>query len=127
MKIEVVLTEAEIVQELAEAVEGRDLPEKFFYWSPVSVRAWLALAAEATFHDVRQCWKQLAARSAWLLEPFGSAIPVISFGAGDGSTDRLLLDPVRQSGREQKFVGMCSVRAQDQGDGGDGKLGGQHG
>jgi len=55
MKIEVVLTEAEIVQELAEAVEGRDLPEKFFYWSPVSVRAWLALAAGAPFHDVRQC------------------------------------------------------------------------
>src|SRR5580658_843956 len=103
MKIEVVLTEAEIVQELAEAVEGRDLPEKFFYWSPVSVRAWLALAAESPFLDVRQCWKQLAARSAWLLEPFVGAIPVISFGAGDGSTDRLLLDPVRQSGREQKY------------------------
>ena len=111
MKIEVVLTEAEIVQELAEAVEGRDLPEKFFYWSPVSVRAWLALAAGAPFHDVRQCWKQLAARSTWLLEPFSGAIPVISFGAGDGSTDRLLLDPVHQSGREQKYYPVDASQA----------------
>ena len=46
MKIEVVLTEAEIVQELTEAVEARDLPEKFFYWSPLAVRAWLARAAD---------------------------------------------------------------------------------
>ena len=111
MKIEVVLTEAEIVQELCEAVEGRDLPEKFFYWSPVSVRAWLALAADAGLHDVRQCWKQLAARSTWLLEPFGGVIPVISFGAGDGSTDRLLLDPVRQSGREQRYYPVDASQA----------------
>jgi uncharacterized SAM-dependent methyltransferase len=111
MKIEVVLTEAEIVQELAEAVEGRDLPEKFFYWSPVSVRAWLALAADSAVHDVRQCWKELASRSAWLLEPFSGAIPVISFGAGDGATDRLLLDPVRQSGREQKYYPVDASQA----------------
>jgi hypothetical protein len=111
MKIEVVLTEAEIVQELAEAVEGRDLSEKFFYWSPMAVRAWLALAAEAPFHDVRQCWKQLATRSAWLLEPFSGPVPVISLGAGDGSTDRLLLDPVRQSGREQKYYPVDASQA----------------
>ncbi len=111
MKIEVVLTEAEIVQELAEAVEGRDLPEKFFYWSPISVRAWLALAAEPGFHDMRQCWKHLASRSAWLLEPFRGAVPVISLGAGEGSVDRLLLDPVRQSGREQKYFPVDASQA----------------
>ena len=38
MKIEVVLTEAEIIQELTEAVEARDLPEKFFYWGPLRIR-----------------------------------------------------------------------------------------
>ena len=30
MKVEVVLTETDIAQELAEAIEARDLPEKFF-------------------------------------------------------------------------------------------------
>jgi uncharacterized SAM-dependent methyltransferase len=103
MKIEVVLTEAEIVQELTEAVEARDLPEKFFYWSPLAVRAWLARTADPAFGDLRRAWKELAAKSAGLLEPFADPISVISFGAGDGSTDRLLLDAVRQSGREQKY------------------------
>jgi uncharacterized SAM-dependent methyltransferase len=103
MKIEVVLTEAEIVQELAEAVEARDLPEKFFYWHPLSVRAWLALAADPAFDSVRHCWQQLAARATWLLTPFKESVPVISFGAGDGGTDRLLLEPINQSGRELKY------------------------
>lgn len=103
MRIEVVLTEAEIAQELTEAVEARDLPEKFFYWSPLPVRAWLARAADPAFVGLHLAWQQLAAKTAWLLEPFGTPIHAISFGAGDGSTDRLLLDAIRQSGREQKY------------------------
>lgn len=111
MKIEVVLTEAEIVQELGEAVLARDLPEKFFYWCPLSVRAWLALAADPAFTGFHRCWKQLAEKAAWLLEPFEESVPVISFGAGDGSTDRLLLDPIRQSGREQKYYPVDASQA----------------
>src|SRR5580700_4732526 len=103
MKIEVVLTEAEIVQELTEAVEARDLPEKFFYWSPLAVRAWLSRAADPGFAGLHRAWQQLAAKAAWLLEPFGPPIQVISFGAGDGATDRLLLEAIRLSGREQKY------------------------
>jgi uncharacterized SAM-dependent methyltransferase len=38
-----------------------------------------------------------------LLEPFAERLPVISFGAGDGSTDRLLLDVVQYAGRELKY------------------------
>ena len=34
MKVEIVLTEADIAQEFAEAMEARDLPGKFFYWFP---------------------------------------------------------------------------------------------
>ena len=40
MNIEVLLTEAEIADEFAESFEARDLPEKFFYWSNPSVKAW---------------------------------------------------------------------------------------
>jgi hypothetical protein len=111
MKIDVVLTEAEIVQELSEAVEARDLPEKFFYWSPLSVRAWLARAADPAFAGWRLCWKALAERSAWLLEPFDGVVPVISFGAGDGATDRVLLESVRESGREQKYFPVDASQA----------------
>jgi uncharacterized SAM-dependent methyltransferase len=111
MKIEVVLTEAEIVQELTEAVEARDLPEKFFYWSPPAVRAWLARVADPAFGDLRRAWKQFAGKAAALLELFPDPIPVISFGAGDGSTDRLLLDAIRQSGREQKYYPVDASQA----------------
>jgi len=62
------------------------------------------LAADRLSMTWRQCWKQLAARSVWLFGPFAGAIPVISFGAGDGSTDRLLLDPVRQSGPRAEIL-----------------------
>lgn len=103
MKIEVVLTEAEIVQELAEAVEARDLPEKFFYWSPLAVRAWLARAADPAFGGLRRCWKELAAKANWLLEPYKERLPVISLGAGDGATDRVLLDVIQYAGRELKY------------------------
>jgi len=44
MNIEVFLTEAEIAQEFTESIEARDLPEKFFYWFPRSVRAWLEMS-----------------------------------------------------------------------------------
>jgi uncharacterized SAM-dependent methyltransferase len=111
MKIEVVLTEAEIIQELTEAVEARDLPEKFFYWSPLAVRAWLARAADPTFGDLRRCWKELAAKTKWLLEPFAERLPVIGFGAGDGSTDRLLLDVVQYAGRELKYYPVDASQA----------------
>jgi uncharacterized SAM-dependent methyltransferase len=36
---------------------------------------------------------------------------VISFGAGDGSTDLLLLDAIRQSGREQKYYPVDASQA----------------
>ena len=40
MKVEVVLTEADIAQEFAEAIEARDLPEKFFFWFTRSAAEW---------------------------------------------------------------------------------------
>ena len=42
MKIEILLTETEIAQEFSESMEARDIPEKFFYWFPLSAQAWLA-------------------------------------------------------------------------------------
>jgi hypothetical protein len=103
MKIEVVLTEAEIVQELSEAIEARDLPEKFFYWGPLAVRTWLALSGDPIYDPLRQVWKDLAGHPASLLESFADMVATISFGAGDGSTDRVLLDAIAEAGRPQKY------------------------
>lgn len=102
MNIEVLLTEAEIAEEFAEAMEARDLPEKFFYWMPLSVRAWKDLSCE-TNESLRQTWEALASNAAELTKAFPERVPVISFGAGDGARDRILLKSLRNAGREVKY------------------------
>src|SRR5215470_829349 len=59
MKIEALLTEAEISQEFAEAMEARDIPEKFFYWHPLSVRSWLALSHDVAYESRLHSWNLL--------------------------------------------------------------------
>ena len=102
MNIEVLLTEAEIADEFAEAMEARDLPEKFFYWTPLSVRAWKDVAA-VSHESLRQTWDALALKAAELTKPFGKRVPVISFGAGDGSKDRVILKALHNAGPELKY------------------------
>jgi hypothetical protein len=102
MNIEVLLTEAEIADEFAEAMEARDLPEKFFYWTPLSVRAWKELS-QVTNESLQQTWDALAAKAVDLTKSFGSRVPVISFGAADGAKDRLILKALRDAGREVKY------------------------
>jgi hypothetical protein len=102
MNIEVLLTEAEIADEFAEAMEARDLPEKFFYWTPRSVRAWKEVATVSS-ESLRQTWDALALKAGDLTKPFGAKVPVISFGAGDGLKDRVVLKALHTAGREVKY------------------------
>jgi uncharacterized SAM-dependent methyltransferase len=104
MKIEVVLTEAEIAQEFIESMQARDLPEKFFYWLPRSIRAWCALAQESGYYvDLNRSWKQAIADVAEVVKPFGDTVPVISLGAGDGIKDRALMRAMREEDREPSY------------------------
>ncbi|MBZ5585073.1 MAG: L-histidine N(alpha)-methyltransferase [Acidobacteriia bacterium] len=104
MKVEVVLTEADIAQEFAEAIEARDLPEKFFFWFPRSAKQWITLAQEAELYGgLVQTWNQIAADSKPLAQHFGGRAPVISFGAGDGSRDRILISALKDAGCECQY------------------------
>src|SRR6266436_9018626 len=101
MKVEVVLTEADITQEFAEAIEARDLPEKFFFWFPRSAAEWAALTADAGLYGgLSKTWKELASNAGALARHFGGRVPVISFGAGDGARDRLLMTALKDAGCE---------------------------
>jgi uncharacterized SAM-dependent methyltransferase len=102
MNIEVLLTETEIADEFAESIEARDLPEKFFYWTPLSIQAWKALSARSE-EALRETWEGLAAKAADLTRTFPGTIPVISFGAGEGLRDRELLKALKVAGREAKY------------------------
>src|SRR6516164_2667173 len=99
MKVEVVLTESDIAQEFVEAIEARDLPEKFFFWFPRSAAEWAALAADpALYGGLRNTWKEIAAEAPALAAAFPGRVPMISFGAGDGARDRLLMEAFRNGG-----------------------------
>jgi uncharacterized SAM-dependent methyltransferase len=102
MNIEVFLTEAEIAQEFVESIEARDLPEKFFYWFPRSVRAWLELSQNSITAGLRQCWEGLGA-SALKLATGNGGVSVISLGAGDGAKDRMLIQLLEPARRAVKY------------------------
>jgi len=104
MNIEVFLTEAEIAQEFAESVEARDLPEKFFYWFPRSVRAWLELTQNSVAAGLRRAWENLSTdRPPSVAGDGGSPVSIISFGSGDGLKDRLLIKSLEHSGAAVKY------------------------
>ena len=112
MKVEVVLTEADIAQEFAEAMEARDLPEKFFFWSPQSALAWKALSQDsALFGGLTETWRTLGRGASKLAAGFSSRIPVISFGAGDGERDRILMEALKDAGRECLYFPVDASQA----------------
>ena len=99
MKVEVVLTEADIAQEFAEAIEARDLPEKFFFWFTRSAAEWAALGEHAELYGgLWETWKAIAATAPELAKHFGGRVPVISFGSGNGARDRLLMGALKDAG-----------------------------
>jgi uncharacterized SAM-dependent methyltransferase len=101
MKVEVVLTEADIAHEFVEAVEARDVPEKFFFWYPRSAAEWGALSSHAELYGgLQETWKQISADAGDLAKHFGVKVPVISFGAGDGSRDCSLMASLKDTGAE---------------------------
>ena len=97
MKIEVVLTEADIAQEFTEAVQARDVPEKFFFWSPHSARAWQSLSNDPILYGgLAATWGSLTGEARGLARSFSDRVPVISFGAGDGARRRSLPNQAQQ-------------------------------
>ena len=91
MKIEALLTEAEISEEFAEAMEARDIPEKFFYWHPLCVRAWQALSQDVAYESRLHSWNLLIDDAEKISSHLDSIVAVISLGAGAGSQDVALL------------------------------------
>lgn len=112
MKIEVVLTEAEIAQEFIESMQARDLPEKFFYWLPRSVRAWKALTQESGyFVDLNRSWKQVIAKAPELARQLGKSLAIISYGAGDGIKDRAIIRALRDAEFEPRYFPVDASQA----------------
>jgi uncharacterized SAM-dependent methyltransferase len=112
MKVEVVLTETDIAQEFAEAIEARDLPEKFFYWFPRSATEWATLAGDPELYGgLSEAWGAIGADASRIAGEFGRRLPVISFGAGDGRRDCRLIAALKDCGAECVYYPVDASQA----------------
>ncbi|MBI1786263.1 MAG: L-histidine N(alpha)-methyltransferase [Acidobacteria bacterium] len=111
MKIEVLLTETEICQEFSEALEARDLPEKFFYWSPLSVDAWLAVSRDVAYESHLHSWNLLVGDIEKIAGRYESAVAVVSLGAGDGGKDVLLLKALDKASLDVEYFPVDASQA----------------
>ncbi len=73
--IQVLLTEAALADGFLESFRTRRLDEKFFYWFPLSVRAWLALCSDGAYRNFVRS-RSLIARSAPDLARYTPAGPL---------------------------------------------------
>ncbi|HEX9823173.1 MAG TPA: L-histidine N(alpha)-methyltransferase [Actinomycetota bacterium] len=86
------LTEKDLAAEFLAALAARLLPEKFFYWFPLSVRAWLDLCSDGDYRNYVRS-RSLIATSAPELAAIAPSGPleVLSLGSGQGDKDAILL------------------------------------
>lgn len=100
--VQSLLTETDIAADFSASFAARQLAEKFFYWFPLSVRAWLALCSDGAYRNYVRS-KSLIAQSADELVRYTPAglLEVLSLGAGQGDKDLLLLQALqrRREGR----------------------------
>src|SRR6266852_5142260 len=82
------LTEKELADEFVAAFASRLLPEKFFYWFPLSVRAWLDLCGDGDYRNYVRSRSLIATSASELavLAPSGP-LEMLSLGSGQGDKD----------------------------------------
>lgn len=103
--IEVLLTENELADEFVAALKQRYLPEKFFYWFPLSVKAWLELCQlNQPYKNFSRSYELVSQHACDIARPYaGTGAEVVSLGAGQGDKDLLLLEALRQAGAHVRY------------------------
>ena len=110
--IHALLTENDLADEFVSAFRARRLPEKFFYWFPLSVRAWLALCSDGAYRNFVRSRSLIAGAAPQLAGLFPPGpLEVLSLGAGQGDKDLILLEALRAHGVRASYVPVDTSQA----------------
>jgi len=110
--IHTLLTENDLADQFVSAFHARRLPEKFFYWFPLSVRAWLALCSDGAYRNFVRSRSLIARSRAEIARLFAPApLEVMSLGSGQGDKDLLLLEALRDRGARASYVAVDTSQA----------------
>jgi len=118
LTFQALLTERELADEFLAAFRERYLPEKFFYWLPLSVKAWLELCqGPQPYKNYSRSYELISKHAAEVAgrvrARIGRAerIEVVSLGAGQGDKDVLLLEALRARGCRVRYRPVDSSQA----------------
>ena len=100
IQIDILLSEDQITQEFMDALKRHDLPEKFFYWFPLSIRAWINLCSDGAYRNYVRSHSVLQNHAAEIVSMLPSEpIELISLGAGQGTKDFLIMEHLQKQGK----------------------------
>ena len=106
LTIRVRLTEQQIASEFQAALAGRYLDEKFFYWLPDSVRAWVQLCSSTDYRNANRAIQALEVALPWLSNNWKQAGCWCGLGCGEGSKDVVALTSFAGSGVRLNYIGV---------------------
>ena len=105
IQIDILLSEDQIAQEFMDALERHDLPEKFFYWFPLSIRAWINLCGDGAYRNYVRSHSVLQNHAAEIVSMLPSEpIELISLGAGQGTKDFLIMEHLQKQGKYLNYI-----------------------
>jgi uncharacterized SAM-dependent methyltransferase len=104
--VQVLLREDEIASGFAAAFARRFLDEKFFYWMPASVSAWVELMRAPEYRNANRALQLLAASSPELVALWPHADTLCGLGCGEGSKDKLLLQAFQRADRSLAYTAV---------------------
>lgn len=104
VRCDVLLTESALADRFWQSLDQRVLPEMFFYWFPLCVRAWVALCRDGNYRNYVRSDKLIQMYAKQLISHLDfcerDETHVISLGAGQGTKDLHVLEAFVSGGHQ---------------------------